>query len=390
MAGLATLFTREFFTLARDRLNDDGIFVQFMHAYQMDWSNFALIGRTFTEVFPESLLVTTNPTRIGLDYLLVGFKGDRKLDLQHARDKRSCVAQSKNVTIRDPQLLYRLLITEDLSRLYDGGPVNTDNHPRLEFAAPKLMYQIDKTILKRTQRAAWFSPKTQQILDEMKTRVESQLDFAAYALSVYVPFPKMVDLFSSTVEQEQRFYKMMETYAAHNVVDPEVFSTPELAQRCRLIQIETLKKNLDQMPDKGLSASYLASLYSEMGYIEASVTYYRQALDLKPGWAVVMNNLAWRLAIFPEAAFFDPQEAVRLAEEACRRTRRREPNFLDTLAAAYAAAGDFEQAVAAADEAMALAVKLRDDALARGIQEHLRLYRAERPYAERLPSVFSR
>ena len=390
MAGLATLFTQEFFTLARDRLNDDGIFVQFMHAYQMDWSNFSLIGRTFTEVFPQSLLVTTNPSRIGLDYLLVGFKGERNLDLQRAREKLSYAAQSKNVTIRDPRILYRLLITEDLSRLYGDGPVNTDNHPRLEFAAPKLMYQVDKTILERTQQAAWFSPETQQILDSMRTSVEAQLDFAAYALSVYVPFPKMVDLFSCTVEQEQRFFKMMETYAAHNVVDPEVFDNPDLARRCRLIQIETLKKNLDQMPDKGLSASYLASLYSEMGYVEASVTYYRQALDLKPGWVVVMNNLAWRLAIFPEAAFFDPQEAVRLAEEACRRTRRREPNFLDTLATAYAAAGDFEKAVAAADEAMALAVKLRDDTLARGIQDHLRLYRAGRPYAQRLPSVFSR
>jgi len=390
MAGLATLFTQEFFTLARDRLNDDGIFVQFMHAYQMDWSNFSLIGRTFTEVFPQSLLVTTNPSRIGLDYLLVGFKGDRKLDLQCAREKLSCAAQSKNATIRDPRILYRLLITEDLSRLYGDGPVNTDNHPRLEFAAPKLMYRIEKTILERTQQAAWFSRETQQILDSMRTDVEAQLDFAAYALSVYVPFPKMVDLFNSTVEQEQRFFKMMETYAAHNAVDSEVFSNPDLARRCRLIQIETLKKNLDQMPDKGLSASYLASLYSEMGYVEASVTYYRQALDLKPDWVVVMNNLAWRLAIFPEATFFDPQEAVRLAEEACRRTRRREPNFLDTLATAYAAAGDFEKAVAAADEAMALAVERRDDALAGGIQDHLRLYRAERPYAERLPSVFSR
>jgi len=371
MAGLAALFTQEFFTLARDRLNDDGIFVQFMHAYQMDWSNFALIGRTFTEVFPQSVLVTTNPSRIGLDYLMVGFKGDKKLDLQCAGDKLSYAGQSKNVTIRDPRLLYRLLITEDMSRLYDDGPVNTDNRPRLEFAAPKLMYQIDKTILERTQQAAWFSPKTQQILDEIETRVDAQLDFAAYALSVYVPFPKMVDLFSATAEQEQRFSKMMETYAAHNMVDPEVFSHPEMAHRCRLIQINTLKENLDAMPDKGLSASYLASLYSEMGYVEASVTYYQQALELKPDWAVVMNNLAWRLAIFPDAAFFDPQEAVRLAERACRRTRRREPNFLDTLATAYAAAGQFERAVAAAD------------------QEHLRLYRAGRPYAERLPSVFS-
>jgi len=37
MAGLASLFTRDFFELARARLNDGGIFVQFAHAYEMDW-----------------------------------------------------------------------------------------------------------------------------------------------------------------------------------------------------------------------------------------------------------------------------------------------------------------------------------------------------------------
>ena len=390
MAGLATLFTREFFALARDRLNDDGIFVQFMHAYQMDWSNFALIGRTFTEVFPNSMLVMTNPSGVGLDYLLVGFKGQRRLDIEGAQEKLAFARKSKNVTICSPRVLYRLLATEDLSKLFDAGPLNTDNHPRLEFAAPKLMYQIDLTILERTRKAAWFGPETQQIRDEITSRIGDQLDFAAYALSLYAPFPDMVDLFSATREQEKRFYQMMEAYAAHNPVEPDVFPNPELAQRCRAVQIKTLEENLDEMPDKGLSASFLASLYYEIGYVEASVKYCREALKLKPEWAVVMNNLAWRLCIFPEADFFDAQEAVRLAEEACRRTRRREGNYLDTLATAYAAAGDFPRAVATAETALAMAIEHRDEDLARSIQNHLRLYRAGQPYARPLPSVFSR
>ena len=62
MAGLASLFTLEFFEQVRKRLNDDGIFVQWVHAYQMDWQNFSLIGRTFSQVFPQSLLVVNDPT----------------------------------------------------------------------------------------------------------------------------------------------------------------------------------------------------------------------------------------------------------------------------------------------------------------------------------------
>jgi len=79
MAGLATLFTKDFFALVKARLNDDGIFAQFIHTYQMDWPTFALVGRTFSQVFPNSVLMRTNPSSLGPDFLLIGFKGDKGL-----------------------------------------------------------------------------------------------------------------------------------------------------------------------------------------------------------------------------------------------------------------------------------------------------------------------
>ncbi|MFC1853952.1 fused MFS/spermidine synthase, partial [candidate division CSSED10-310 bacterium] len=78
MAGLATLYTRDFFELARARLNEKGIFVQFTHAYQTDWENFALIGRTFARVFPENMMLLTNPAGYGNDYMLIGFKDQKQ------------------------------------------------------------------------------------------------------------------------------------------------------------------------------------------------------------------------------------------------------------------------------------------------------------------------
>ncbi|MFA6472465.1 MAG: fused MFS/spermidine synthase, partial [Candidatus Latescibacterota bacterium] len=79
MAGLANLFTREFFELVKNRLNDKGIFVQWVHSYQMDWNTFTLIGRTFQKVFPNGNLARTSDT--GVDFLLIGFKGDNGLDM---------------------------------------------------------------------------------------------------------------------------------------------------------------------------------------------------------------------------------------------------------------------------------------------------------------------
>jgi Flp pilus assembly protein TadD len=70
-----------------------------------------------------------------------------------------------------------------------------------------------------------------------------------------------------------------------------------------------------------------------------------------------MNNLAWLRATCAQAEWRDGAEAVQLAERACQLSRRRFPHFLGSLAAAYAEAGRFAEAVQAIREAQALAQK---------------------------------
>ena len=76
MAGMANVFTREYFETARARSTKDGIFVQWIHSYDIDWPTFAMVGRTFADVFPEGLLMRM----LSSDFLLVGFAGPRALD----------------------------------------------------------------------------------------------------------------------------------------------------------------------------------------------------------------------------------------------------------------------------------------------------------------------
>jgi tetratricopeptide (TPR) repeat protein len=66
----------------------------------------------------------------------------------------------------------------------------------------------------------------------------------------------------------------------------------------------------------------------------------------------MLDELAWLLATYPDSKSRDGTEAVRLAERACALTERRIPALLDTLAAAYAEAGDFSFAISAGDEAL--------------------------------------
>ena len=70
---------------------------------------------------------------------MIGFKGENRLRVNNADKRISYAQQSKNITLPNPRLLYRLVVSEDLQKLCGPGLVHSDNWPRLEFAAPKQM-----------------------------------------------------------------------------------------------------------------------------------------------------------------------------------------------------------------------------------------------------------
>jgi spermidine synthase len=292
MAGLAALFTRDFFELAKNRLNNDGIFVQFMHSYQVDWATFALIGRTFAQVFPNSLLVRTAPAGAGFDYLFVGFNGKTGLSLENARQKLIYTQKSPNVAISDASLLYRLIVSEDLQNLFGQGFVDTDSRPRLEFAAPRLMYYNDPAITENINSRKQLRAETESIVQQVTADVNSQMDLAAYSLSVHSPFPEsMVDMAKATPSQKERYFKLMETYYAENTMDYTSFRDNQLRQRCTAVQIATIEKNIDVLPDKPVSYAYLANLYYEKGMLDKAADTLFKSLKFKPDSAGTYYNL---------------------------------------------------------------------------------------------------
>jgi spermidine synthase len=270
MAGLASLFTQEFFELARDRLNSNGIFIQFFHSYGMDWTVFSLVGRTFAETFPNSLFVTTNPGLLGPDYLFVGFKGDKKLVLENAQKNIVFARQSSNVQLSDPRLLYRLVLSEDLKSYFGDGPMNTDNRPRLEFAAPRLMYRTDLDVESQiAQNGMQLTRKTIAIRMKMLESIDSQIDFAAYAFALHRPMPHqdLVDLANATPQQAERFYELLEAYARDHEIDYSIFDkNEEIRHRCLSVQIEALEQRIAVMSDnKALMQKHLLELQALAG-----------------------------------------------------------------------------------------------------------------------------
>ena len=94
--------------------------------------------------------------------------------------------------------------------------------------------------------------------------------------------------------------------------------------------------------------------------------------------------LARVLATSPDPSLRDPERALRLARAASE-SHASDPFVLDTLAAAYAALGRFEEASSTAQEALAQAEERGNAQLAAEIQARIELYALGRPYVEPRP-----
>jgi len=113
-----------------------------------------------------------------------------------------------------------------------------------------------------------------------------------------------------------------------------------------------------------------------------AIAQYREVLRLQPELPAALNDLAWLLATHPDAASRNGVEAVTFAEKACAITQRKSPLLLGTLAAAYAEAGRFPDAIKSAEEAIAIAKAAGLTAIVERNEELLKLYRAGQPYHE--------
>jgi tetratricopeptide (TPR) repeat protein len=105
---------------------------------------------------------------------------------------------------------------------------------------------------------------------------------------------------------------------------------------------------------------------------------YRAALKARPERPDISNAIAWILATSPQDALRNGKEAVTFALKACELTRHKNPLMLDTLAAAYAEAGQFDEAAEAAGEALKAAPQ--GSPLAKDIQAHLELFKAGKAF----------
>ena len=341
MAGLAVLFTREFFTIARERLHPDGMFVQWIHGYQIDWDTFALVGRTFAEVFPNCLLVDIDPAAGATDYLLVGINGGRMPDPEIIRKNLPFAQRSTNLHIESPLTLFRLIVSDQVAELFGTGPVNTDSNARLEFHAPRVMYRnTSAEILDRILREGRLTARTADIQKQALNSVGEQISYTAFAMSFDAQFPGIVNLAGATPEERARFEKLALDYCgSHYVSDFRFIGDDALEKDCLRAQISFMLEQDGPSADRADLSYHTANLYTLLEDYRPAMEWYGRAIEADPG-----NYLAH----YNRGGLLSMEGRFREAEEEYRETLRIRPDHAlsyNNLGNVYARQGKLKEAV---------------------------------------------
>ncbi len=135
-------------------------------------------------------------------------------------------------------------------------------------------------------------------------------------------------------------------------------------------------------PNFAEARNNLANALVLQGRFDEALDQFRAVLRLKPDWPEPMNTLAWLIATHPEIKGRDINEAIYLAGRACELTSYRNPSYLGTLAAAYASAGKFPEAIDTAQKAVTLADAAGQLQIKDAIQYQLTFYTQGKPYVE--------
>ncbi len=105
---------------------------------------------------------------------------------------------------------------------------------------------------------------------------------------------------------------------------------------------------------------------------------YASVVELNPDSPIGNNGLAWLLSTAPDDKVRDGKRAVEHAKKACELTQHKSGGFLDTLAAAYAEAGDFTKAVEWQEKAIKAGdMPIKDIDAAK---KRLELFKVKKPY----------
>jgi len=183
--------------------------------------------------------------------------------------------------------------------------------------------------------------------------------------------------FAADVRKEEPIWHV-DDFRGDGFIKEAVLREPD-----RLVEIINRAAQDPFEPVRILAPRAGASACFDRGLISNALAICRGAMLAKPQDDWICNRLAWTLATCPDATVRNGEEAVDAATKACELTQWKNGGWIDTLAAAYAEAGDFQRAIEFEERALQTGTATEPER--REMQKRLALYRKSQPYRDQPP-----
>jgi spermidine synthase len=212
MAGIAALFTREFFEIARARLAPGGVLCQWAHTYDISEADLRSIVATFLTVFPHGTLWMVGEA----DVLLVGSTEpltDRLGGIEAAWRRPGVAEDLASVGARTPLAVLSRFVAEGsaLKGWADGAPIQTDNLASLEFSGPRSVFgKASADNARRLQALAAAAPRPPAVAEALNRASAAEWRDAAEMLRRADAYGAALELFVKALRQSPRDRQALE------------------------------------------------------------------------------------------------------------------------------------------------------------------------------------
>ncbi|HTM33644.1 MAG TPA: fused MFS/spermidine synthase [Vicinamibacterales bacterium] len=206
MAGIASLFTREFFEIAKSRLAPGGVLCQWAHTYDISEADLRSIVATFLSVFPDGTMWVIGEA----DVLLVGSTEPltgRIGNLAAAWQRPGVAADLAGVGARSPLAVLSAFVAEGaaLRAWAEGAPVQTDDRAHLEFSGPRSVFGGARSDnARRLRELAMATPRPPAIAEPVRSASAESWRDVAEMLRKADAFDPSVDLFARVLRESPR------------------------------------------------------------------------------------------------------------------------------------------------------------------------------------------
>lgn len=274
LAGIANLFSSDFYKICRKKLNPGGIICQWSHVYYMSSKDLKVVVNTFRSVFPNMSIWFTSTG----DILMIGSTDELIIDyLELAKhyNIQGVREDLQRLGIREPLAILScyLLDEEGVNKFASGASINSDNHPILEFSVPKSIY-VDSSDSNRKLLARFRTKEFPKMSSFNEERVTNRASFW-YHIGVAYDYKELTDeakkYYERAINVDPKFTPAYEGLAICLYKEKEVNKA-----------INLLRKAIEIDP-YGPDAYYnLAQMYHEQGFLDQARANYESAIKLNP------------------------------------------------------------------------------------------------------------